>query len=195
MNKIFYNPQQYPLVCELAKYIQDIKRELDQVPRNVLDIYRPSVIWSGSSSEEIRKYLMSEGWLKSWNVKDTNPNQDWLNYPLIVQGNIFPNNVKHCPILTKLLLKHKNIINIAGYSWMKPYSYIPPHTDTTGIQYGSLALHIGLDVPSDCVLTVSNIDIEEKNFRAIVFDSTFTHSAVNNSSEDRVILYIDFKIG
>ena len=82
---------------------------------------------------------------------------------------------------------------MAGFSLLKPNSYIKPHIDNTGIDNNSLGIHFGLIIPEKkkSFLIVNNKKIYEDNFKLFGFDSNYLHSAENNSKQNRVILYID----
>jgi beta-hydroxylase len=124
-----------------------------------------------------------------------------LNYGLLYDGVEFKENILQCPQTYKMLEKIKDKINIAGFSYMKGKSMIQKHTDSTGIMYDSLAFHLGLIIPephSTCQLIISDgykkYSYIERPGGTVIFDGTYEHYAYNQSSEDRVILYIDFKI-
>ncbi len=79
---------------------------------------------------------------------------------------------------------------------------LQPHTDITGQSSGSLAMHLGLSVPKPrdtCRLVIKNsngeyVYMNEEDGKMFIFDATFEHYAYNQSNQDRLILYIDFKI-
>jgi len=153
-------------------------------------------------SSNIRSHY---GWIKAWsnsntdtNDMDKSGNAKWLNYGLFHNGDWFEQNATKCPITAKLLAEIRDRINIAGFSLMKGVSRIEKHTDTTGKSTNSLAYHLGLvvpDPPNSCILNVDGMDIAQQEGSSIVFDSNFEHYAVNDSAFDRIILYVDFKLG
>ncbi len=113
------------------------------------------------------------------------------NYPL-------QQAVKHLPKTLELLKTSIPYINAAGFSRLMPRANIPEHTDDTGIIFGSLGYHLGLQVPmaeNCCGFTVGGDTRYEKDGHDLIFDATNVHSAYNNSDEERTILYIDFKSG
>lgn len=162
-------------------------------------IFREKEVWSHSSklNNFLAKHNSLTGWVPAWSPKTpTKPNYSWLNFPFIAKDTLFENNMKLCPKTATLLKKYKSKINIAGFSLMRPNSEIPIHQDTTGLKYGSMAYHLGLIIPpnSSCTLTVNGITVPQHKGKSLIFDSTFLHSAANTSNQDRVILYIDFKL-
>ena len=149
-----------------------------------------------NSTKELIKELDKEsGWIYSWHPNDVNlVNKDWLNYPLYYQGHKFEKNLEKCPTLKNILEKKSDIINLAGLSLMRPRSRLPYHKDMTGPTYGSMAYHLGINVPDGSYLYVKKKKINEQNAKSIIFNSEYLHAAENESFEDRIILYIDFKI-
>lgn len=79
---------------------------------------------------------------------------------------------------------------------MKPDAVIYPHKDTTGAEWGNLAFHLGLQVPTEgeSLLTVLDQTAKEADGKVIIFDATFLHSASSRQPENRTILYIDFEM-
>lgn len=201
---IFYYPTKFDFINKLQKSWKIIRKEaLDQMINSPqLDITRNINDWY-NSDDYYKQIIDKHGWLKSWdnNEKDKGNNQ-WYNYGLIYFNQEFNENIKHCPKTYKIIKKMKPHINICGFSWMLGNCIIKPHTDITGITSGSLALHLGLSIPepdSTCKLIVKNnaneyICMKEQNGKIIVFDATYEHYAYNLSNQDRLILYIDFKI-
>lgn len=164
----------------------------------ILDVARARDEWV-QSGDIIEKNLKSYGWVSAWQVdSEDDGNPDWLNYGIMFNGSFFEKNIEHCPVLTACLEPISSRINICGFSLMRPCTKINRHTDSTGIQYGSLAYHLGLCVPDGvhetCKLVVGNFAIPEEDGKTIIFDSSYSHYAENNACADRVILYIDFKL-
>jgi len=148
-----------------------------------------------ATSNECNKFIEEvnnlEGWVYGGDDKD-NINENWLNFGLIYENISLNANSKICPKTCEILKNIKGI-NIAGFSLMKGNSKIEEHVDATGINNNSIGIHFGLIVPekNKSFLIVNNKKIYEDNFKLFGFDSNYLHSAVNNSNEDRVILYID----
>lgn len=175
---------------------QIIRDEADYVHKNgpLLDIGRVYNEWKNTDSS---KFIGEYGWIKAWKTPtSTEYNQNWLNYGLFHGGHWFEKNIKYCPKTYQMLYQIKDYINIAGFSLMKPSSRIDRHRDSTGKKTNSLGYHLGLIVPDPqkCVLYVDDYPIQEENGKEIIFDSNFEHYAVNETPNDRIILYIDFKI-
>ncbi len=210
-NKIFYDSSKFKLFDNIIKNWKIITKEaknvLDKSPK--LNISRKYNEWK-DSEDYINKIKDEHGWIKSWKYSDSEPDKSselvnfaWENFGLIYNNIIFSENVKQCPKTYKILKKIKKHINICGFSYMKGNCILEKHTDCTGPEYNSLAFHLGLIIPSNndtCKLVVKSksdnkyYSISEKPGQHFIFDATNEHYAYNQSSEDRVILYIDFKI-
>lgn len=154
--------------------------------------------------------------IKGTNVKDKwllgheSIDNTWLNYGLIVGYDFIQSNSKRCPKTTKLLKKmfNNNIkIKVAGFSWLRPNSYIPYHTDPND----ETVYHLGLLCPKDNTALIhvkmkdnnnkntntntnTNFDkdlyLYQKDGEIITFDDRYPHSAINKSSQERIILYL-----
>lgn len=207
-NQLFFDPNNFKLFDELKnnwKIIQqEAKHILENSPR--LEITRTYDEWK--DSHDYMNIIMNKyGWIRSWKspeqTKEENGdgNYNWLNYGILYDGSEFKHNILQCPQTYNMLEKIKDKINIAGFSYMKGNSILQKHTDCTGIIYNSLAFHLGLIVPepnTTCQLIVNDRHHDffyiEREGEMVVFDATYQHYAYNQSSKDRVILYIDFKI-
>ena len=207
---LFY-PRRYKFLKELHKNWKIIQLEAIDIMLKApkLNISRTINDWYDSKKyiEQIRdKY----GWIRSWSydsegtVEDQllEGNYEWLNYGLIHFGDCFSENAKYCPKTFEILNKIKPYINICGFSWMYGGCILQPHTDITGIQSGSLAMHLGLDIPkpeNSCRLVIKNSNneytyINEENGKMFIFDATYEHYAYNMSNANRLVLYMDFKV-
>lgn len=203
---VFYNSKnsKFEIFNELKNNWKDIKTEalsiLTDAPK--LNIGRKYENWH-NSQEYVDKIKNEYGWIKSWKKESTDDvNDKWLNYGLLYFDEYFTENIKRCPKTHQLLNSIKDKINICGFSYMMGNSVIDLHNDETGIVNNSLAFHLGLIVPKNnesCKLVIKNDDneyyyVNEQEGKIIIFDATYNHYAYNQSNEDRVILYIDFKI-
>lgn len=216
-NKLFFNPDDFNIFNKIRKKWKSIAKEaknvLDNAPK--LNITRKYDEWT-DSTEYINKISKEYGWIKSWKYsnddedKNSDSNQTnsdpqinlaWENYGLVHSKFIFKPNVEKCPKTYKLLKSIRKHINISGFSYMKPNCLLNKHTDETGLINDALAFHLGLIIPENeqtCKLVIKSPDnklygITEKSGKSFIFDATYEHYAYNQSSGDRIILYIDFK--
>lgn len=198
----FYYPTKFDFLRKLQKSWKIIRKEaLHQMLNSPqLDISRNINDWY-NADDYYKQVINKYGWIRSWGDDDKG-NYQWYNYGLIYFNHEFNENIKHCPKTYKIIKKMKPYINICGFSWMFGNCVIKPHTDITGITSGSLALHLGLSIPEPnetCKLIIKNnnneyIYMKEQNGKMIIFDANYEHYAYNLSNQDRLILYLDFKI-
>lgn len=123
-------------------------------------------------------------WVRGWTG-----DPGWLNFGLVYLGQIIPYGKELCPVTMEVLKEVNKVhpITVAGFSWLRPKTGIPVHTDPA-LEYTTV--HLGLDVPPDCALFTGGMPIEERNGRLIRFNSNKPHSAVNASDQDRLVLYL-----
>ena len=197
--KVYYPPENYNKMNILQKHWNIIANEYKALPKDKIINFqsRKKDDWyNGGELDEIaNKHFQDYGWHSAWSEDDNVPNNDWKNWGLMYKDVALGKNAELCPLTTAMLNTIPGI-RIAGFSLMTPNSVIDPHTDTTGIKYGSLAYHLGIDVPDkdSCFLIVNGEKKSEENGKVIIFDSTYIHSAYNITDKERCILYIDFQI-
>jgi hypothetical protein len=206
---LFYH-RKYKFLKELQKNWKIIQSEAIDLMLNApkLNISRTINDWYDSKTY-IEQIKNKHGWIRSWSYDPEvmvenqleEGNYEWLNYGIIYFGDDFSENTKYCPKTFEILNKIKKYINICGFSWMRGGCILQPHKDITGIQSGSLAMHLGLDIPNpenSCKLVIKNLNdeytyINEENGKMFIFDATYEHYAYNLSNANRLILYMDFK--
>tara|TARA_Y100000816_G_C26037218_1_gene543112 strand:- start:52 stop:732 length:681 start_codon:yes stop_codon:yes gene_type:complete len=189
---VYYNKYLLPSCWPLLKNIDVIKKEAKYAldcPINDISKKFDEYATSEKGKQCIDKISSTRGWVygtSRHNIK----NENWLMFGLIYDNIPLSANKNVCPKTCELLKNIKGI-NIAGFSLMKKKSNIKKHTDHVGMDNNSLSIHLGIIVPSECILTVNGKDMIEKEEKLFGFDSNYVHSAVNNSDSDRIILYID----
>ena len=118
-------------------------------------------------------------------------NENWKSFMIKLYGQNLISNQKKCPVTSDLVNKCPEI-TAAMFSVLSPGKKILPHR---GPYKGILRYHLGLIIPDDFSSCKIIVNGEEKNWeegKGFVFDDTFTHEAINNSTMSRVILFIDF---
>lgn len=83
-------------------------------------------------------------------------------------------------------------VHLAMISILKAGGKISPHS---GGFRGCLRYHLGLDTPQsdDCFIVVGNEKYSWRNGQDVIFDDTFYHYVQNNTSQDRIILFLDIE--
>jgi len=71
------------------------------------------------------------------------------------------------------------------FSLLKPKQTIAPHY---GLSNHALTVHLALDIPNDCYLTVAGKKIAWQEGELMIFDDSFLHSAHNESDRLRIVL-------
>ncbi|WP_167391605.1 aspartyl/asparaginyl beta-hydroxylase domain-containing protein [Mesorhizobium temperatum] len=96
-----------------------------------------------------------------------------------------------CPTTAAVLETHRQEIGGAGvayFSCLDPGTRIAPHRGATNTR---LRLHLGLEVPTECGMSVGGVDGHWQEGRCAVFDDSFIHSVWNDSARRRVVLIVD----
>ncbi len=195
-----YDLSDFPEMKDFHDSFAEIRQECSDILKQPINhIHRDVDVWNNSSDPKKTDEFLSAnkniiGWMPAWAPGSPDANYDWLNFPLVAVNHEFKNNLDLCPKLSSLLTKHKKIINICGFSLLKPNAELKTHVDTTGMPYNTMAYHLGLIVPDNGEnnLIVNGETYIQREGQSIIFDSTYPHSANNKSESDRVILYIDF---
>jgi len=113
----------------------------------------------------------------------------WGRFYLKWYDDFLPSALEHCP-KTVELIKQMPDINAAMFASLPPGAKLVPHRDPFA---GSLRYHLGLMTPNspDCYIKVDGEDYYWKDGESVMFDETFIHTAVNNTDEQRIILFCD----
>lgn len=131
--------------------------------------------------------IQIKGWVRGW-TNDVN----WVNFGLIFHQHTILWNSKQCRktyrLISKLAKDYK--IVLAGFSLLKPGGKIPKHNDKN--LDGDITLHLPLYVPEPekCVLGVKDNTYHHYPGKLIQFNDADEHYAYNNSSYNRIILYV-----
>jgi hypothetical protein len=198
-NSAIYDYNRYPelriLSAKLKANLSKIQKESVSVllEKPILNQKREEGTWIGEDAE---KYVVTlknqDAWILGWTQDD-----DWLNYPIMHDGEFFNYALKSLPTLCYYLNTVKNQVHIAGLSVLKPYGKIRPHIDSDQTyDKGLLNYHFNILCPEDThksILTINGKEIVQKTGNAILFDAGYKHSVDNKSDEYRIILFLDFK--
>jgi ornithine lipid ester-linked acyl 2-hydroxylase len=117
--------------------------------------------------------------------------QNWRTFILYGFGARLDKNCARAPV-TAALLADVPHLQSAWFSIIAPGYHIPAHR---GVTKGILRAHLGLIVPKDaekCWMRVDREIMVWRQGKLFVFDDTYEHEVANNTSEERVILLIDF---
>ncbi|WAC73174.1 aspartyl/asparaginyl beta-hydroxylase domain-containing protein [Roseateles sp. SL47] len=74
------------------------------------------------------------------------------------------------------------------FSTLLPGARVAPHCDLWNF---TINLHLAVDIPSDCVLRVANVDHCWEEGRCLLFDYSYLHEAWNAGDRARTCLLVD----
>ena len=115
----------------------------------------------------------------------------WSLLNLMVYNMWHKKNAKLCPKTKSLLKKMKRVKGVC-FSVLAPGKHIPAHK---GPYKGIMRYQLALKVPKDgeCKIFVDSVPYFWTEGKSVLFDDTYTHEVVNNTSEHRVALLLDIK--
>lgn len=118
--------------------------------------------------------------------------QNWTTIPLRIFGQDTNVDIELCPLLSCLLLRHKEIKSCM-FSIMQPGKEILPHH---GPYDGLLRYQLALDIPrisskEECYLHVAGEKYSWTNGEGVMFDESNLHGAVNFTKDLRMVLLVD----
>ncbi len=116
--------------------------------------------------------------------------QDWQSYILSLYGF---DHIAHCEACPNTFAAIDEVpgMSVAMFSILKPGKHIPLHR---GPYPGVLRLHLPLVLPDkneECYLL---LDGEKRHWNfgeALLFDDTYEHEVYNNTTDTRVVLFVD----
>ena len=182
----YYDPADFPFTKVFEENYEMLKEEFLGLKTQVLEIQR-----NGPHEQYVRQLLKNNGWTPSWQVGTTDPNFDWLTYGLCYMGK-FPDEVEEKLPGTTKLLRSLLGYKVCAFSRMRPTSHIAPHTHPE-LGGEMLTYHLGITLePRMSHLWVDGEFREQKECQSLIFDGSREHFAVNMSSSDRVIFYMEF---
>ena len=132
------------------------------------------------------------------NVQDITPDAasisrdaGWKIFPLIAYGIRSQQNIDLCPDTWRLVRRIPGL-KTAMFSILEPGKRIPAHR---GPYNGVLRLHLGLRVPEPRACAGIRIGSEQRHWQeghVLIFDDAYEHEAWNETSQVRVVLFVDF---
>lgn len=189
---------------ELTYLVNNLNNNLSVIQKESINVLnnKPKLLerrkegeWSGNKGDKYAEKLKDkDGWIYGWTEDD-----NWLNYPIMYDGKLFSYAKKSLPNLCKYIKDISHCIHVAGLSVLKPNGRIKEHTDDEQTyDKGTLNFHYniyatGNPTKGQSIITINNDKIIQKTGNALLFDAGNLHSVHNNSSDYRIILFIDFR--
>ena len=194
-----YNHNYYP---ELRRLHFVLKNNIVKVQKESIDtlLNKPKTLqrrsenqWIGDAGDNYAKSLKNnDAWIHGWTNDD-----DWLNYPILYNGEFYKYALKSLPTLCLYLSEIKDCVHVAGLSVLRPHGKIRPHSDVDQTYVkGLLNYHFNIKCPDKdkkSILTINNKDIVQETGNSIMFDAGYLHSVDNKADDYRIILFLDFK--
>lgn len=115
----------------------------------------------------------------------------WKTFFLYGLGNRNAENCGRCPA-TDAAVRRIPGMKTAMFSILSPGKKIPPHR---GPYNGILRYHLGLVVPEPTLCAI-RVGHETRNWTvgsSLLFDDTYEHEVTNDSTHERVVLFVDIK--
>lgn len=194
-HKPFYEIKDFPKLRYLAENWEVIRDEFINLDAPLLNINRVDKTHQEVLDELIMHMQQGGeyGWLKGWG--QDGPNSDWIQYALVAFDSIIPYAKDKMPRTIDLLGSIQGI-KVCALVTLRANSFISSHRHPELHEQGLLQLHITLDTSITRNFAYLNVNGEFKQHisgSAIVFDGSLDHFAVNASSCDRTILYMEFE--
>jgi aspartyl/asparaginyl beta-hydroxylase (cupin superfamily) len=161
--------EQFPWARQLEAGWKDIRAELDAVLATRSDL---------PAFHEITA-----------DVADISTDDNWKTFFFYGYGFRADANCRRCPNTDELLGRIPGLTT-AFFSILEPGKHIPPHR---GPWRGVIRYHLGLKIPDPekCAIVVGGEEAHWEEGQSLVFDDAYEHSAWNDSSDVRVVLFVD----
>jgi ornithine lipid ester-linked acyl 2-hydroxylase len=172
-DKEFFDAKQFAWIESIENQRDDVAAELQQVLHNLADLPKLDDISPDNFAIEVIKGV-------------------WKTFFFFGYGLKFKRNCTECPKTTALLESIPGM-KTAFFSILYPGTHIPPHR---GPFNGVLRLHFGIIVPKEkekCRIRVGNKTRYWEQGKCMIFDDTYEHEVLNDTTQLRVILFVDFK--
>lgn len=170
-NHVFFNNKDFPVTAVLEQNFAVIRDEFEKIQPRVKD-FAP--------------------------FQDISPDQTYISNDdkwkmfFLKAGKVrFERNCQEFPKTMRIIDAEKNLVS-AYFSVIGPRKMLMPHE---GPWCGVLRIHLGIEVPIEgkgCVLVVNQQEYRWEEGKAVVFDDTYEHMAVNMTHKDRVVLFLDY---
>jgi beta-hydroxylase len=195
--KSFHDIADFPKLQWLTEHWQFIRDELallnapimpiNRVNKSHDDVFREVAHYVGQGN----KY----GWIFGWGRHGAN--KDWLQFPLIYGDAPVPFLNGEMRQTVALLAQFQGI-KVCALLKMNSHSSLPCHDHPELAREGLLQFHLPLKTAATRNYNYLNVNGEFRQHvcgEPIVFDGSHDHFALNESDEERVLLYMEFSAG
>jgi aspartyl/asparaginyl beta-hydroxylase (cupin superfamily) len=171
-NKTFFDTSTFPWVRDVEAHSEQIRREVDRLLK-CIDLL------PGFEEIQVEQKMLTRD--KRWKI-----------LPIYAYGKRVVENERRFPE-TAIALRAIPGLHSAMFSIMQAKKVIPSHT---GPFAGVLRYHLGVKIPApgrQCGIKVGDDTSYWEEGKSLIFDDSHTHSAWNDSDQDRVVLFVDFQ--
>eukprot|EP01031_Cornospumella_fuschlensis_P039482 gene39482-48065_t len=165
----FWDPSYFPFVSSLEEKAHIIRQELESV-------------------------MADESLFKADSAYSQTMGDGWGGFRLQRKGMWIESNVKRFPNTYEILTSLGIPLAMRGVMFARqaPRTGVKAHSDGRNFV---LTLHLGLKLPrnaTQCSITVGGITKHWEQDKALVIDTSFIHSTMNESDQERYVLIVDF---
>ena len=190
--KEFYDLAEFPMFSSFTENWQIIRDEALALDTTVFDIDR--VNKSHEQVFEELKAIGRLGWLKGWDTEER-PNDKWLTYPIYFYDKMIFNISETMP-RTSRMLEQLSGIRVCALNKMLPDLFLGTHEHPDHKKRRTLLYHLCLSMEETGTpynyLNVNGNFVQQLPGKAYIFDGSYPHFALNASSQNRIIMYIEF---
>ena len=190
----FYDVREFPALEGLVDSWEVIQGEYRNLNAPPMGVSRRDKDHDEVFEELLLRVAAGEeyGWIYGGDCRDqTETVRDWLQYALVYQDNPLAPAKASMPKTIDLFRGIEGVY-VAALSNLRAGSLLHLHNHPDIKQNNFLQMNMGIDVPEYCYFNLSGEFQEHKNGKPIIFDGSQDHFAVNPSTEDRIILYLEF---
>ena len=183
----FFEREEFPWLANIESAAEDIQGELLNVLSEAPDALRPYITTKPTPGVTVQKPAGDGPW------RHLQESPRWSSYLFWQEGRPYPENMARCPKTVAALeacprCDLPRTAPTAMFSLLEPKTRIPPHTGVTNVR---LIVHLPLIVPPRCHFRVGAETREWEVGKALIFDDSIEHEAINDSDEMRAVLIFD----
>ncbi len=191
----FHALEDFPRLAAIADAWPTLHAEFSRLDAPIMPIDRQGKQHAAVLQEVTRHVAAGNtyGWMLGWG-KD-GPNRNWMQYGLVAGGHAVPWAAQAMPETVRMLAGTPGI-ETAALSWLARDTLLSTHTHPEIARDRLLQMHVTLTEVEQGNYAYFNVAGEFRHYtsrNAFVFDGSNDHFALNASSTDRVILYLEFR--
>jgi aspartate beta-hydroxylase len=115
----------------------------------------------------------------------------WDVFMLYERGRRHDDRLRRVPTVAEIVERHRTVRSLAGlvyFSRLAPHSRVAPHSGPTNMR---VRVHLGIDVPPHCGISVGGTAATWQAGKCIAFDDSFPHEVWNEGDRERIVLVVD----